>query len=399
MDLRPKLNQALLILHEEQTRPTLNYRYVSNEWPDELRYEFEMKKQGHSPATVGVIALSRMRERRPREVYENPNQWEFQSTNYGLLMAIFSQVLPAERELFLTQLLSVQTLLYARAAAGVKHAFPIWNGYIGALPLLAEFCIRNNLLNLLLGMASKIDMPNASIALMMIQLEEMISLNFNVFTDAELEAMPQALKTIYETAERQTWSSRVFRGGRANETNPHYKQGYSAQGQEIVKSIGAFLTQCQQARYWYLKGALEQSRNPEIETDKKAVEDYLTKLGFSNLMVGSLNTAEQLFKDTANAFELKSCLGHLRSFLEQLHIEACPRYLRPGEAAPGRWGAATTFLRERGVISQKDETFITALYTLVSDEAIHPLIAEREYARLFRNIVIEYGLLFLAALR
>jgi hypothetical protein len=233
---------------------------------------------------------------------------------------------------------------------------------------------------------------------MMIQLEEMISLNFNVFTDAELEAMQWAIKAIRETAERQTWMSRRLPGG-PTETNPHYKQGYSAQGEEIVKSVDAFLTQCQQARYWYLKGALQQSRNLEIETDKKAVEHYLTKLGFSNLMVGSLNAAEQLFKDTANSFELKSCPGHLRSFLEQLHIEACPRFVPPGETAPLKWGPATAFLRNRGVISQKDEAFIASLYTLVSDEAIHPLIADREYARLFRNIVIEYGLLFLTALR
>jgi hypothetical protein len=399
MDLKSALDQARLILREEQTRPTLNYRYVSNEWPEELRYEYEMQKKGYTPATVGVIALSRMRQRRPREVYENPNQWEFTSTNYSLLMAIFSQVLPADREPFLTVLLNTYTRLSGSATVGLKHAFPTWNGFIGALPLLAEFCIRNNFLNLLLRMASKIEMPNASIALMTIQLEEMISLNFNVFTDAELKVMRAAMNAIRTTAERQTWKSRGFRSGRANETNPHYKPGFEAQGQEIVASIDAFLAQCEQARYWYLKGALEQSRNPEIESDKKAIEGYLTKLGFSNLMVGSLNAAEHLYKDTANAFELKSCLGHLRSFLEQLHIEACPRYVSPGEAAPVKWGPATAFLRERGVISPKEETFITTLYTLVSDEAIHPLIAGREYARLFRNIVIEYGLLFLTALR
>jgi hypothetical protein len=83
MELKPALDQARLILGEEQTRPTLNYRYVSSEWPQELRYEYEMKKQGYSPASVGAIALSRMRKRRPREVYENPNEWEFESTNYG----------------------------------------------------------------------------------------------------------------------------------------------------------------------------------------------------------------------------------------------------------------------------------------------------------------------------
>jgi hypothetical protein len=61
-------------------------------------------------------------------------------------------------------------------------------------------------------------------------------------------------------------------------------------------------------------------------------------------------------------------------------------------------GGATLYLRQRNVISQKEEVFVTSLYTLVSDEAIHPLIAEREYARLFRNVVIEYCLLFLTTL-
>ena len=37
------------------------------------------------------------------------------------------------------------------------------------------------------------------------------------------------------------------------------------------------------------------------------------------------------------------------------------------------------------------------LYVL-SDEGVHPLIAEKEFARLFRNMVIEYGLMFLTML-
>ncbi len=34
----------------------------------------------------------------------------------------------------------------------------------------------------------------------------------------------------------------------------------------------------------------------------------------------------------------------------------------------------------------------------MSDEGVHPLIAEPEYARLLRNVVIEYGVMFLATL-
>jgi hypothetical protein len=45
-----------------------------------------------------------------------------------------------------------------------------------------------------------------------------------------------------------------------------------------------------------------------------------------------------------------------------------------------------------------EEAFVTSLYTLVSDEAIHPTVAQREYARIRRNMIIEYGLMFLTVL-
>jgi hypothetical protein len=129
------------------------------------------------------------------------------------------------------------------------------------------------------------------------------------------------------------------------------------------------------------------------------VEDPLTKLGFSDSTVRSLNAADQLLDDTATPFDLKSCLSHLRHFLERLHVEACPRFVRPGETAPAKWEPATAFLHNCGVISPSDEAFLTALYASVGDEAVRSRTADREYARLFRNVVVEYSLLFLATLQ
>jgi hypothetical protein len=47
------------------------------------------------------------------------------------------------------------------------------------------------------------------------------------------------------------------------------------------------------------------------------------------------------------------------------------------------------------VLSKTEEQFAASLYKLISNEGVHPTIAEREYARLARNVVIEYALLFL----
>jgi hypothetical protein len=57
-----------------------------------------------------------------------------------------------------------------------------------------------------------------------------------------------------------------------------------------------------------------------------------------------------------------------------------------------------TYLRVNDFLSKQEEQFVAGLYVVISDEGIHPLIAKKEYARLARNVVIEYALLFLRKL-
>jgi hypothetical protein len=92
-------------------------------------------------------------------------------------------------------------------------------------------------------------------------------------------------------------------------------------------------------------------------------------------------------------------MSHLRSFLEGLHKEACVIvYTRRGCALPTGWGKAVAYLAKEAVITKSEEEFVTSLYKLISDVGVHPLVAEKEHARLMRNMNIEYGLLFLARL-
>jgi arginyl-tRNA synthetase len=183
------------------------------------------------------------------------------------------------------------------------------------------------------------------------------------------------------------------------EANPHYKMGFSAVGDEIVAAIDGITEECRKARYWYLKGALQELPNLEIENDKLKVEGFLIKLGFSAEMVEALNAAESDYKSTASAFELKNCLSHLRSFLEHLHRESVKSIAAATkQTVVDRWGDATLYLRQQGYFTKQHETFVASLYTLLSDESVHPLTADREYARLLRNVVIEYGVMFLTIL-
>jgi hypothetical protein len=92
-------------------------------------------------------------------------------------------------------------------------------------------------------------------------------------------------------------------------------------------------------------------------------------------------------------------MGHLRSFLENLHLQACGlAHKKFGGDQPNKWGEALKYLRDQNVLAAEEEQFAAKFYTLMSDTGVHPLVAEPEYARLMRNMSIEYGLLLLTKL-
>src|ERR1039457_2103360 len=110
----------------------------------------------------------------------------------------------------------------------------------------------------------------------------------------------------------------------------------------------------------------------------------------------SLDEAERNYHGAGDAFSLKNSMGHLRSSLEGLNTEAFPILIaRFGGSIPATWGKGLAFLRIQAVLSPPEERFVADLYTIISDEAVHSLATERGYARLCRNVVIEYALLFL----
>ncbi len=165
---------------------------------------------------------------------------------------------------------------------------------------------------------------------------------------------------------------------------------------ELTAAADGIEKECRKARYLYLKASLLEGLNLEVNQDKESVDSYLRALGFSATLIECLNQADRLYREAGDAFSLKSSMAHLRSFLEKLHAEALPT-VQPKVAAPipEKWGDGLAYLRNADVLSKAEEGFVAGLYTLISDEAVHPLIAEREYARLARNVVIEYALLFL----
>jgi len=320
----------------------------------------------------------------------------FKSTNYDLLLALLSRLAEQRRPDFIHSVLL--RLVSVPACSRAQYAgYPSWNQLVSELPLVAEFAIRNGAgqqLFRILGEAS----PSPGHVILLRHLEDMIALNFTVLTKTEYEQFSFSVGNFAATAQRKLAEYEKQRVGDVRFPNLGIVN-MAAALREIISAAGGIQEECRKASYLYVKVSLSEGFNLEVNQDKNAVESYLKQLGFSKALIDCLNEADRLYYGPASAFDLKSSMGHLRSFIENLHAEAISAVVAKGVPAPTPgWGPNLTFLRQNRVLSQKEELFAAGLYGLISDEAVHSLIAEREYARLARNMVIEYGLLFLTKL-
>ncbi len=197
--------------------------------------------------------LAEARKSRPREVWEWPEAFTFGGTNYDLLLRLYNEVLENERRDFLEAMLTFVKKGGYVGSEGASYHFPAFQGHISDLPLIAEFCIRTGNTEQLMGAARLTEKPTNGLALMMMQIEETIGLNFNVFTEDELRQIPSWLTPIREMADRQTPKARGTRGGTLVQ-NPHYQAGRESEAKRIVDSIDGITTQCSQSHLFLSEG-------------------------------------------------------------------------------------------------------------------------------------------------
>ncbi len=388
MEFQEAIRKADQILEEERVSPTARYKYRDEGEPS----------LGRIISTLGrPSALQTLRSQRPRQVQEDPRIWRFESTNYNLLCALLSQLQEKDKNHFLTSVLL--RLSDSPGCIRMKsNVQPSWNGLSSELPLIAEFCTRNGPKQNFFGVLREAT-PLPGHVLLLGQLEDMIALNFTLFSDSEYEQAAFSVSILKMRSQQQLDDFRA-KQGRGEIVWPQIGDvGVQTVFAEIMARATGIEEQCRKARFLYLKASLLEGLNLEVNQDREAVQSYLQTLGFSNALAESLNEVDRLYFGTSTAFDLKSCMGLLRSVLETLHGEALPAFqAKPGNPLPERWGERLTYLRENGILSKAEEKFVSALFGLISDEAVHPIIAEREYARLARNMVIEYALLFLRKL-
>lgn len=395
MDAKSALKKAALILAEERRQPTTAYRQTGHGWLEQAALMVNDKyDEAVRFGNARKLTIIDLRKQSPRQLCEDPSVYEFHSVNFDLLNAVFDQLHESMRDEFIAGLLH----LVERGGNTVSHAeyfYPKFNGAISDLPLIAEFTVRNGYAGELFAALNRAKQPTVGLALMLLQLEEMVALNFNIFSEEEYSLFPGWLGGVRRVADLQMYKARGERGGKMVE-NHHYKPGREKIGGRIVKSIDNLFRQVQQAEYFYLKGALQQIPNLEIDNDKVKIFSFIDTLGFTPLLAAALKKADDIYNESPDAFDLKSCIGHVRSFIEHLHIQAGMAIAKiENRSVVDAWDPVTTFLKNHGFLSMQQDKFARGLYMLLSDEGVHPLIAEREFARLLRNMSIEYGLMFL----
>ena len=389
MDLREALSNASQILDEERVAPTVVYDYVP--------YDNQAGNVGVGMAVVqglaslaGTVNISNLRKQRPREI-QTFISYRFKSTNYNLLCALLLRLNENDRPAFIA---SVAARLASAPGCTRKTyavSYPGWSNFSSELPLIAEFLVRNH------GKAQLIRLLWESQRIpghapLLRQLEEMIAFNYTLFSDSDYQSLSTVMAHISADARKKAEEQRqrniqaTRSPGLGSVAGLHW---------EIDASAKAIVEQCRKARYLYVKGSLSEGLNVEVNQDKIVVEQYIQQYGFPETLVQCLNEAERLYRGGTSPFDFKACMSNVRSFLENVHAEAMPAlHAKFGGQLPQKWGEGLAYLLQINVLSKTEEQYVSRLYALISDEGVHPLIADKEDARLSYNTVIEYALRF-----
>jgi hypothetical protein len=364
MNLQAALSKARQILDEERAFPTVTYRIDPSNEPAAMAALL---------ATLGGEApLYKLRKESPRRVLEDRSLYKFESVNYAMLRSLLYQIHEQDRPSF-ARYLSDQIVNTTGSFQNPRAAYPCWLSFTSEFPLIAEFLVRNRGKGELIKALKLVPSIEPGQLILLIHLDEVICLNYGLFTETEYKDIADAV----DGASKRTRRTINVTGRSLYEDVQHYCK--------------AVKESCRKAAYLYLKSSLLEGLNQEINEDRTAVEHYLKQYGLSQPLLDSLNEADKLYRQEASPFDLKSCMGHLRSFLENAQAEAIAKCI--GGPSSLNWGSGLEYLMKNGALSSFEKNFASSIYGLISDSAFHPLFAEREYARLARNIVIEYTLL------
>jgi hypothetical protein len=166
--------KAKLILTRERKEPTVHYESVPE-----------------PPAIIGTLYYLTPwqwdfpRDSRPRKVRENPEEVDFKSESFDLLVAIYDELPGQDKSTFSAELAMriCRSDCFHRKPGETRNAGTA-KQCSSELPVIAEFLVRKGSKPEFFQALREANV-SPGLSLMLMELEDMIAFNFTVFTDEE----------------------------------------------------------------------------------------------------------------------------------------------------------------------------------------------------------------------
>ena len=138
--------------------------------------------------------------------------------------------------------------------------------------------------------------------------------------------------------------------------------------------------------------------NLEINQDQEFLKATIREFRFNPALNESLDKISQHLHGAKDEFEFKASIDLIRAFLNELCVSiACEiervTKIKHSEVIK-KMGAALAYFNDKRIkfLSESEFEFLSKFNKFISDRGVHSLKSEKEYARIARNFVVEFGL-------
>jgi hypothetical protein len=285
MNLHESILLAQKVLEEERVSPTVRYM---------LR---EPVVGAFAPAALALAEKGR----HPRTVCERPGIHRFTSENFKLLAGFYAELADSDKSRFVDVLASRITdgRAYRNASKDVVGTGS-WNHCTSELPLIAEFLVRQKQVAALLAALPKAPIRPA-LTLLLLQLEELIALDFTLLSDSDYGTLREAVSALLPTVDALNQQGRI---SDTKESNTRYHLV-----RELPPLCHSIAEMCRKAVFLRLKTARGSARGVRCQL-LRSLFHYLCR--FVSSSPGGLASARE---------SLCRCLGS-RWFTERFHRNA-----------------------------------------------------------------------------
>jgi hypothetical protein len=169
--------------------------------------------------------------------------------------------------------------------------------------------------------------------------------------------------------------------------------------QSVIDAAGSLEKTVEHIEYARFAASLQEAQQTR-EIQVPELDQLLGTLGLPNNVAAAIEEARR-YLQRRGLFEPKIAADLIRTSIDEIHRALVVELEKMTAApcrAPDKDGGRRAYMREAGFISQPEEEFFSSIYSLVSKEGTHKLVAERETVLFLLEMVRHYLLLLLRRL-